>query len=50
MKKFRGIMMRFIDKTSNVQPEEKNGRKIWPKVFLPVKVANHIPPKHRLCK
>lgn len=50
-KKFRGIFMKFIDKTSSVTPTEtKDGKKIYPKVTLRVQVSNNIPPNHRICR
>jgi len=50
-KKFRGIFVKFTDKTSSVTPtENKDGKKVYPKITLMVKVSNNIPPKHRICR
>lgn len=48
MKKLRGHMMRFIDKTSDAKPDEKTGK--YPKIWLNVKVNPEIPMSHRICR
>ena len=49
-KNFRGIFVKFIDKCSNVVPEKKDGKEIYPKVRLHVWVSNSIPSTHRICR
>lgn len=44
MKKFRGILIRRIDKT--VEPDPKT--KLYPRVTLRVRVSNYIVPGHRM--
>ena len=49
-KKFRGIFMRFVDRTSSVVSEKKDGRDVYPKITLRVRVSNDIPFSHRMCR
>ena len=49
-KNFRGIFMRFTDKCSDVVPEKKDGKDIYPKIRLRVWISNNVPPTHRMCK
>jgi hypothetical protein len=44
MKKFRGIVIKRIDKT--VEPDPKT--KLYPRVSLRVRVSNNIVPGHRM--
>lgn len=45
MRKFRGLIIRRIDKT--VQPD-KNGK--YPLEYFRAKVSNNIPPDHKICR
>ena len=50
MKQFRGVFLKFTDKTSVVVPKKEGDKEVWPKVTLKVKVNNSIPFKHRICR
>lgn len=47
---FRGIFLKFTDKTSSAVPTKKDGKEIYPKVTLRVRVSSAIPFKHRICR
>ena len=46
MKKFRGILIKRIDKT--VDPDPKTDQ--YPHISLKVRVSNAIPPTHRMLR